>query len=115
MSTGEEEIERLTEPHDGGERLSERSAGEERAEEAAMGEKFLEEEEASIQKILSFASRLLLLVCDLRSDTSRARKLSRFLYTCVSTKWYQTCIHITFFETFVFVYKSPISFFLDLS
>lgn len=46
MSTGEEEIERLTEPHDGGERLLERRAGEERAEEAAMGEKFLEEEEA---------------------------------------------------------------------
>lgn len=98
MRAGEEDIEHLTEPHDGGERLLERSAGEERAEEAAMGEKlemFLEEEEGE-NFCLSF---IISMSCDLRSDTSGARKLSRFL----STKWYQTRIHITFFETFVLV------------
>lgn len=54
MRTGEEEIEHLTEPRDGGERLLERSAGEERAEEAAMGEKlemFLEEEEGEAKDV----------------------------------------------------------------
>lgn len=52
MSTGEEEIERLTEPHDGGERLLERRAGEERAEEAAMGEKLKKKGENEARQVL---------------------------------------------------------------